>query len=51
MQSVSLGYDINIETPLNRVVYRSVVNLSSFPVKLRVLNVVTAAVARLRGTV
>jgi hypothetical protein len=36
---------------LNRVVEFSVVNLSLFPVKLKVLSVVVAAVARLRGTV
>ena len=50
-QSISLGYDINVETVLNRRVEFSVVNVSYFHVKLKVLNVVVAAVARLRGTV
>jgi hypothetical protein len=48
---MSLGYDINVETVLNGAVEFSVVNLSSFRVKLKVLYVVVAAAARLRGTV
>lgn len=50
MQSMSLGYDINVKTLLNRAMECSVVYLLLFSVKLRLLNVVAAAVSRLRGT-
>jgi hypothetical protein len=49
-QSTSLGYDTDVETPFNLAVGRRVAYLLPFLVKLRVLNVVAAAVCRLRGT-